>query len=159
MAGIALVVLGTSRGNDARASLMGDLLVLVGSLTWAIYTVLLKPHTHHVPGIQLSAFTMLGGAASLLLVAWPAMARTSWRAVPASGFAALAYSGVFSLAIAYLFWYRGIRVIGPTRAAMYSNLQPVIAVLVAWPLLGEVPTAWQGVGAVCIMSGLVMTRA
>jgi len=159
MGGIALVVLGTTRGNEARASLVGDLLVLVGSLTWAIYTVLLKPHTHRVPGIQLSAFTMLGGAASLLLVAWPAIARTSWRAVPAAGFAALAFSGVFALVIAYLFWYRGVRVIGPTRTAMYSNLQPLIAVLVAWPLLGEVPTAWQGVGAVCIMSGLVMTRA
>src|SRR6185437_16164069 len=57
MGGIALVVLGTTRGNEARASLVGDLLVLVGSLTWAIYTVLLKPHTHRVPGIQLSAFT------------------------------------------------------------------------------------------------------
>ena len=158
MCGIALVVLGTSRGDDGRASLMGDLLVLGASLIWAFYTVLLKPHTHRVPGIQISAFTMSGGAASLLIVSWPSIARTSWHAVPAAGFAALTFSGLFALVIAYLFWYRGIRVIGPTRAAMYSNLQPLIAVLIAWPLLGETPTAWQGVGAVCIMSGLVMTR-
>jgi drug/metabolite transporter (DMT)-like permease len=52
-----------------------------------------------------------------------------------------------------------VRVIGPTRTAMYSNLQPVIAVLVAWAMLGETPTVWQGVGTVSIMAGLVMTRA
>ena len=36
---------------------------------------------------------------------------------------------MFALVIAYYFWYRGVRVIGPTRTAMYSNLQPLIAVL------------------------------
>jgi drug/metabolite transporter (DMT)-like permease len=41
---------------------------------------------------------------------------------------------------------------------MYTNLQPVIAVLVAWMVLGESPTLWQGIGAACIMGGLVLTR-
>jgi drug/metabolite transporter (DMT)-like permease len=41
---------------------------------------------------------------------------------------------------------------------MYSNLQPVIAVLVAWGMLGEVPTIWQVLGAVCIVGGLMVAR-
>jgi drug/metabolite transporter (DMT)-like permease len=60
--------------------------------------------------------------------------------------------------IAYLFWYRGVRVIGPTRTAMYSNVQPVIAVIFAWVVLSETPTIWQGIGMVCIMTGLLLTR-
>jgi drug/metabolite transporter (DMT)-like permease len=79
--------------------------------------------------------------------------------MPTLGWAALLYSAVFALVIAYYFWYRGVRVIGPTRTAMYSNLQPVIAVLMAWALLHETPTAWQSVGAVSIMSGLLLTRS
>jgi drug/metabolite transporter (DMT)-like permease len=74
------------------------------------------------------------------------------------GWLAIAYSGVFALVVAYLFWYNGVRVIGPTRTSMYSNLQPIVAVLVAWPMLGETPTPWQIVGAACIMGGLVLTR-
>jgi drug/metabolite transporter (DMT)-like permease len=108
--------------------------------------------------MQLSAFTMIGGAIPLFAVAWPAIATAAWRTVPALGWAALAYSGVFALVVAYYFWYRGVRVIGPTRTAMYSNLQPVVAVLVAWPMLGETPTPWQVVGAVCIIGGLLLTR-
>src|SRR5206468_6529990 len=119
----------------------------------------LKPYTERVPGIQLSAFTMLGGAVPLAIVAWPALSRANWNTVPVTGWLAVLYSGVFALVIAYLFWYRGVRVIGPTRTAMYSNLQPVIAVLVAWLVLGETPTLWQGVGAVSIMAGLLLTRA
>jgi drug/metabolite transporter (DMT)-like permease len=156
--GIAFVVLGTARGTEGNASLTGDLLVLVGSLAWAVYTVLLKPYTEQVGGIQLSAFTMIGGAVPLLVIAGPAIARTNWGGVPPLGWAAVVYSGVGALVIAYYFWYKGVRVIGPTRTAMYSNLQPLIAVLVAWMMLGESPTVWQGVGAGCIMAGLLLTR-
>ena len=158
IAGIALVVLGTATGHEGQASLVGDLLVLTGSLAWALYTVLLKPYTHDVSGLQLSAFTMVGGAIPLFAVAWPAISSAPWRSVPTLGWVAVAYSGVFALVIAYYFWYRGVRVIGPTRTAMYSNLQPVIAVLVAWPMLGETPTIWQALGAVCIIGGLLLTR-
>jgi drug/metabolite transporter (DMT)-like permease len=158
IAGIGLVVFGSARGASGRSSLFGDLLVLCGAMSWAVYTVLLKPHTERVPASQLSALTMVGGAVPLLMVAGPAMASAKWSSVPFAGWAAVFYSGVFALVIAYFFWYRGVRVIGPTRTAMYTNLQPVIAVLVAWLVLGESPTLWQGVGAACIMGGLLLTR-
>ncbi|HXT14496.1 MAG TPA: EamA family transporter [Gemmatimonadaceae bacterium] len=159
IAGIALVVFGSTENAQGHSSISGDLLVLCGSLAWAIYTVLLKPYTERIPGMQLSTWTMIGGAIVLLLVAAPAMVRTNWVGLPPLGWASVLYSGIFSLVIAYLFWYRGVRVIGPTRTAMYSNLQPVIAVLVAWGMLGEVPTVWQGVGTASIMAGLILTRS
>jgi len=78
--------------------------------------------------------------------------------VPAVGWAAVAYSGVVALVIAYLFWYRGVRVLGPTRASMYSNLQPLVAMIAGWALLGETPRATQIMGALCIIGGLLLTR-
>lgn len=62
------------------------------------------------------------------------------------------------MVIAYLFWYHGVRTLGPTHTSMYSNTQPLLAMAVAWATLGEVPTRWQVSGAVCIMSGLIMAR-
>jgi drug/metabolite transporter (DMT)-like permease len=62
------------------------------------------------------------------------------------------------MVIAYFFWYYGVRVLGPTRTALYGNLQPLIALLAAWLTLHEVPTAWQAVGAATIISGVVLTR-
>jgi drug/metabolite transporter (DMT)-like permease len=158
MGGIALVVSATAANGHGTSSLGGDLLVLAGSLAWAIYTVMLKPYTERISGMQISAFTMFGGTLALLIVATPAMANAPWRTVPLLGWGALFYSGVFALVIAYYFFYHGVRVIGPTRTSVYSNLQPVAAVLMAWLLLGETPTPSQVLGAVAIVTGLLLTR-
>jgi drug/metabolite transporter (DMT)-like permease len=109
--------------------------------------------------VDISALTLVGGAIPLVAVSMPAMLATSWTSVSPHTWGAIAYSGVASLVIAYLFWYRGVRVIGPTRTAIYSNLQPVIALLVSWVYLSEVPTAWQGVGAATIIAGVILTRS
>jgi drug/metabolite transporter (DMT)-like permease len=159
LAGIALVVFGDADASDGGASrFAGDALILGGCVCWSLYTVLLKPYTERIDGIPLSAVTMAGGALPLLLVSLPSLARTDWQAVTAGAWAAVAYSGLFALALAYLFWYRGVKTLGPTRTGMYSNLQPVIALAVAWATLGETPQPAQLAGAACILSGLVLTR-
>ena len=158
LSGIALVVFGDSSGASHTASLIGDLLVLVACLCWAIYTVFLQPYTERVDGVTLSAVTMIGGAVPLALASLPALARTNWSAVGVGGWAAVAYSGLLALVVAYLFWYRGVRVLGPTRTAMYSNLQPIIALGCRVGSLGETPHLLQLVGAACIMGGLLLTR-
>jgi drug/metabolite transporter (DMT)-like permease len=159
LVGIALVVFGdTSSGTSGASTLLGDALILGGCLCWSLYTVLLQPYTERVDGVPLSAVTLAGGLLPLLVVGAPSLARTSWSTVSGGAWAAVLYSGLLALALAYLFWYRGVRVLGPTRTGMYSNLQPVIALLVAWATLGETPQAPQLAGAVCILSGLVLTR-
>lgn len=158
--GMGFVVLGATGAQSGRSSsLVGDLIMLGASLSWATYTVLLKPYTERVAGLQLSALTMVGGAVPLIAFCLPAMMHTSWSAFPRLGWVAAIYSGIGSLVLAYAIWYRGVRLIGATRTAMYSNLQPVVAVAVAWALLGELPTGLQLVGAISIMGGLLLTRA
>jgi len=158
--GMGLVVLGTATdGSDHRATLLGDSLLLISALCWSVYTVYLQPYTHRIGGIHLSAVTMLGGMIPLLIVAAPAMLATHWDMLPWGAWASIAYSGLLALVVAYLFWYHGVRVLGPTRTAMYSNLQPVFAVVVAWLVLGEAITGWQVAGAVSIICGLLLTRS
>jgi len=88
----------------------------------------------------------------------PAIVQAPWASMPLIGWASIVFSGMLALVVAYYFWYRAVRIIGPTRTAMYSNLQPLFAVAMAWAMLGERPTIWQGVGAITIMTGLLLTR-
>jgi drug/metabolite transporter (DMT)-like permease len=159
IAGIALVVLGGSRTAPGASTLLGNALVVAGSLCWAVFTVLLKPYTHRVDGVQLSAATMVGGATVLLLVSAPSIAAADWAAASGATWGAIVYSGIAGLVVAYLFWYRGVRVLGPTRTAMYVNLQPVFALAVAWVALGERPGVVQIVGAAGVMTGLLLARS
>jgi drug/metabolite transporter (DMT)-like permease len=163
LAGIALITVSADAPSRAApgvgaATVAGNLLVLAGSLCWSLFTVLLKPYTNRVDTLRVGAFTMAGGAVPLILFALPALAAADWRHVPPAAWGAVLYSGLGALVVAYLFWYRGVRVLGPTRTAMYANVQPVIALLVAWGLLHEVPTLWQWAGTAIIVAGVLMTR-
>jgi drug/metabolite transporter (DMT)-like permease len=158
IAGIGLIVLSTAQGGTGDSSVRGDVLMLAACVAWAVYTVLLKPYAERIDGIVLSAATMIGGTLPLLAVAVPSFARAPWDRLGWSGWGAILYSGLGALVLAYLFYYRGVRTLGPTRTAMYANLQPVIALVVAWLTLGETPTIFQAAGAALILGGLLLTR-
>jgi len=156
--GVALVIAGSATSSNGQTTLLGSVLVFLGVLCWTAYTIMLQPYTKRIDVIQLSAVTMVGGAVPLLVASMPALVATDWSSVGAGGWLALFYSSVISMGVAYFFWYRGLRVLGPTRTAVYSNLQPIVALLAAWAFLGEVPTIFQGLGAVTIIAGVFLTR-
>ena len=157
--GVALVIGGSAGSSNGQATLLGAVLVFLGVLCWSVYTIMLQPYTKRIDTIKLSAITMVGGAVPLLIGSMPALIATNWSAVGRGGWLALFYSSVISMGVAYIFWYRGLRVLGPTRTAVYTNLQPIVALLVAWAFLSETPTVFQGVGAATIIAGVFLTRA
>jgi drug/metabolite transporter (DMT)-like permease len=158
LAGVGVVVLGSARAASGTPTFLGTMLVFAGTLCWTTFTVLLQPFARRLDPVQLSAFTMLGGTIPLFVFTTPALLSTEWRMMGLAAWGAVFYASVISMGVAYLFWYRGLRVLGPTRTAVYSNLQPVIAILVAWIFLSETPTIWQGIGTGTIISGLFLTR-
>lgn len=159
VAGVGLVIAGSARPSNGEVTLLGSMLVFFGVLCWSVYTILLQPYTKRIGVARLSAITMVGGAVPLLIASTPALIATDWSLVGGAGWLALFYSSVISMGVAYYFWYRGLRVLGPTRTAVYANLQPIIALAVAWAFLGEVPTIFQGVGAATIVAGVFLTRS
>ena len=160
MLGVGLVIAGSARpSNGQTTTLLGSVLVFLGVLCWSVYTIMLQPYTKRIDVFRLSAITMVGGAVPLMIASTPALIATNWAAVGQSGWWALFYSSVISMGVAYFFWYRGLRVLGPTRTAVYANLQPIIALAVAWAFLHEIPTVFQGVGAATIVAGVFLTRS
>lgn len=158
LAGVGCVVLGTAGSTSGSDSLVGVVLVLLSAASWAVFSVYVQPLTQRVAGLHVGAFTMLGGGIISLLAALPLLPAVEWSSLPVSVYGALAYSTIAAMVIAYLFWYRGVSVLGPTRTSMYSNLQPILAMAVAWASLGELPTRWQVLGAALIAAGLLLAR-
>ena len=158
LAGVVCVVVGTAGSTQGADSLFGGLLVLAAAVSWAVFSVLVKPLSHRVNGLHIGAYTMLGGALVTVTAGLPGLLVTPWSTLPLAVYGALLYSGAIAMVVAYLIWYHGVKVIGPTRTSMYSNVQPVIAMAVAWMFLGELPTAWQLAGCALVMSGLLLAR-
>jgi drug/metabolite transporter (DMT)-like permease len=164
VAGIALsivgvfLVLGGTLSSDGQGHITGDLLILVAVACWAFYTNWLVDLTKRIDAVQVATWTLVGGVVPLAAIATPALLRVQWSGVTLLTWASVFYSGVVAMVIAYLLWYRGVHRIGPTRTSMYGNLQPVVAVIVAWVALNEVPTLFQGAGAATVIGGLYLSR-
>ena len=157
--GIGLVVLGGAQAVEfSSETVRGDLTMLGAALAWSIYTVGSNPLIRRYGPLPVTAVTMWIGGAGLLLVSVPALSRQNWEAVSPSSWLSLLYSGAFAIAVAYFLWYYSIRHIGNTRTAVYTNAIPIVALLIAWMALGEVPTWLQIVGAVGILGGALLAR-
>jgi drug/metabolite transporter (DMT)-like permease len=159
LGGMVLVVLG---GGDAvtvgTTTLRGDVMMVLAALLWATYTVgSARLVSRHGP-VRVTAWTLWIGTPFLVLLGAPSLLRTPWSATPVWVWAGVAYAGVFSVAIAYLLWYRGVQRLGTSRTAVYSNMVPVAALLTAWIWLGEVPSSGQVIGAVIILAGIWLAR-
>jgi drug/metabolite transporter (DMT)-like permease len=158
LAGVSCVVLGTAGGTGGRDSLLGSSLVFASAVSWALFSVMVQPLTTRVPGLLVGAYTMLGGGLISLLVSIPELPTVDWMHLEPAVWGALAYSTIAAMVIAYLFWYQGVKTLGPTHTSMYSNMQPFLAMAFAWLTLGEVPSRWQIAGATFILSGLIIAR-
>jgi drug/metabolite transporter (DMT)-like permease len=158
LAGVALIALTSRTAIDGSSSIEGNLLSVLAAVIWAVYVVLQAKYVNDVEDTAVAAYTLAGGAVPLLLFGFPSMLATHWSALPGDVWLAILYGGVISLAIASVFWYRGIRILGATRTGIYLHLEPVFALIAAWIWMHEHPTALQGVGAVTILAGVTLTH-
>ncbi len=158
VAGIALVV-GSGEGGFrfSTATLPGDLMMLSAAIIWAIYTVGSRNLVRKYGSVPVTAWTLWSGAVLLVLVGIPEL-RSMDSSIPFSAWGSLVYAGFLGLGLSYLLWYRGVHVLGNTRTAAFGNLVPVLTILLAWPMLGEVPNVWQIVGAMVIIAGISVVR-
>ena len=162
-AGLTTLILGSGealRFGGGWTAVVGDLLMLLAVVFWTAYTIGAKPLVDELGPTVTTAWTMGLGSIPLLLLCIPSAIAQPWhRVTPAAWAGTIVISSLGSLVLAYLIWYRGVSRLGSTRTAFYSNLTPIVTLLSAWPLLGEVPTPWQVAGAVGIFAALGLIRS
>lgn len=149
IAGVAIVVLGAGAQWTIAT---GDLYILIASLNWALYNVLVKKvMPKQVSGIASTAAIMTVGALALSGVAvWQGSALTMLS--PHAGLALMTMAlggGV----LAYLFWNASIKQLGPAKAAIFMNLIPVTTMVIA-AVEQAPPTHAQLFGAVLVISAV-----
>lgn len=159
VAGIILVVV--TSGTSATAgsdTMLGNALMVAATLSWAAYSVAARPLIERHGPVPVTTWTLWAGATVIVLLGVPATIALDGSATLPRDWFAVVYAGAFSIGIAYVLWSYGIRNLGATRTATFSNLVPVVALSAAWMLLGERPTAGQLTGAAIIISGVTVAQ-
>jgi len=155
--GIVLISLGAGKPlSMSSQSLIGDFLVLIGTICWSTYTVLSKPLLQRYSPLKLTTLTVAIGTSLLVLVSIPSLKEQNWSSVSLQAWLSLAYSFCFAIAIGYVVWYTGVSRIGGARTALYEGLITVIAVVTAWLSLSEGMTQLQILGMVLVFISLYL---
>src|SRR6266436_1793262 len=156
LAGVLTILLRGDFGALAGIAFnKGDVMFGASLVSFALYSALMprRPVTHQ---LSLISFTTFCGALMLLPFAvW----EYSTGAVLKFDFltlATLAYVLIFPSTLAYLFFNRGIALIGPNRAAPFFHLVPVFGSAMAILLLGEQPRLFHLVGYALVLAGVVI---
>lgn len=156
LAAILISELATWEAGGQR--LIGDLVLILSSLCWAGYNIAVRVTAGRVNLSESSAYSLLVGTALLTPFALFEPPRTPLVSLSVWAWGALAYLSIVSTCLAYIWWNAGIRKIGAGRAAMFSFVAPIAAMLSAIPLLGEWPREPQLIGGALILTGLYIAN-
>ncbi|MEH2479119.1 drug/metabolite transporter (DMT)-like permease [Nitrobacteraceae bacterium AZCC 2146] len=131
----------------------GDAMVAAALLVFGIYSALMlrRPVTHPM---SLIAFTTgCGALMTIPLNIWE-LASGAPLVLDMLTLVTLIYMIIFPSALAYLFFNRGIALIGPNRAAPFFHMMPVFGSAMAIVFLGEKPELFHLVGYVLVLAGV-----
>jgi drug/metabolite transporter (DMT)-like permease len=154
--GVGLVVAAHGVHFDAR-NLRGDLLVLFAVFCWSLYMLGVRRAGAGVNPLWITAVTAAAGTPGLVLIGLPGMLRLPWSQVTPKHWAAFAYAALLSLVLCYVLYNRAVQALGSGRTALYNCVTPLVAMLIAWLTLGEVPTAVQFVGVALVIGGVLVS--
>ena len=156
LVGVVIIVSGGDLSTLTGLSLnIGDVMLLVAFVVYALYSALLKkrPAIHW---LSLLAVTFAWGAVLLLpafAIEWASGARP---ALTLPSVLALAYVSLFPSLFAFICFNRGVELIGPNRTGPFFHLVPLFGTIMAIVFLGETLTVFHLAGAALIFGGIVL---
>lgn len=150
----ALVLVNPFRFSADHAMAIGNLMILVNCLCYALFLVLQRPLFQRIPWRTLIAWSFLFGGGAVLLVSLPALSRLEPAKVPAGTWWGVAYIVVAATVFAYAANTWAVRRSSPALVAAYGTLQPLVAAVLAASFLGERFGWVEGIGFALIVAGL-----
>ena len=136
----------------------GDVIVLIGMVFWAAYTVFLRLKPAELPGLALLASCGVVGLCLLFPLMLIEMAFFEGRvAFTPATIGAMLYVGIFPSFVGYIFWNRGVAEVGSNVAGIFVHLMPAFGSLLAWLFLDERIHAYHLAGIALILAGITLT--
>lgn len=156
-AGILVVVF--ERGVDfGSGTLAGDALLILAVVAWTFFTVLGKDLIGKYGHFHVTAIVLVWGMAMFLPFGLLHAIRFDYSRLTGADIAGIAYLAVATSIVAYLLWYYALGRLAPSKVAVFANIQPILTMLLAWLVVGEVLTPGFLLGAGVTLAGVVLTE-
>jgi drug/metabolite transporter (DMT)-like permease len=145
--------------HDVSSSMgAGELFMLGGVCSWTAYTILGKQALKGLSPIAATTYASLWGLLLLCVGAVNQLPlldtnKLSWQVL-----SAIAFLGIFGTVIGFVWYYEGVKAIGPARTAVFNNLVPVFGVSLSTIMLNEPILISMVIGGLLVIAGVSLTN-
>ncbi|MCP4669691.1 MAG: DMT family transporter, partial [Desulfobacula sp.] len=136
----------------------GELLIFGCVASWVIYSILGKRAMKDLSPIVSVCYSSIAGT---ILLFFPALYKgvfSNMLSYNLIEWASLFYLGFFGTAVGFLWYYAGIKKIGPMRAGVFINFVPISAIILSFLILKEPLTIPLIIGAVLVIAGVYLSN-
>lgn len=151
--GIAAITIGT---HSSVALNTGAVLILIAAIAESVYFVVQKPYLDRYTPLEFTTYVVWMGT-PLLWLLLPGLFE-HLRTAPIEATGAVLYLGMCVSVLAPASWAFGLSRTSASASASFLYLIPVLAVLIAWGLLGEVPSPRALGGGVLVLAGVALVN-
>lgn len=161
ISGVALLASQSTTAASSQASniVLGDLLVLLSGLMWAIFSLLgTKVMKKYSPLVAVAYINIFG---FFQLLAFSVFQKELWpvywsqvQGVSISAGICILFLGILASYYSFFIWYRGIEMLGPVKTTTFQYFNPLFGSVTAMLLLGEPITFYLVGGGGLIIGGV-----
>lgn len=136
----------------------GDLWIMLSSLSWAFYSVLIKFKPKTLNNFELFAILVFLGFIILLpIYLYQGYSFQHELVILKSNYLSFIYTSVFASCLSYYFWHYGIDHIGAAKTSQFVHLMPVFGTTLAYIFLNERLMSYHLIGAIFIALGIYLS--
>jgi drug/metabolite transporter (DMT)-like permease len=142
------------QGNIGR----GEIYIFCCVLSWVVYSLIGKVVMADLSPISSVFYSCVIGTFFLFFPACFEGIINNFHHYPIMAWLGIFYLGIFGTVVGFVWYYEGIKQIGPTKASLFINFVPVSAVILAFMILDEPITLSLFIGTILVCAGVYLTN-
>ena len=147
-----------SSSTFALGALEGNIFLVIATIGSIFYPLFQKNVLRRISPLQITCLSFLISSITFLPPAIPEWKSWSISQLNVAGWTGILFGVFFSSALAYGLYAFGVSKIKVQEVGLFTYIDPVAALLVAAPLLGEYPTIWFFIGSFLVFFGILIAE-
>ena len=136
----------------------GDITMVVGMLSWATYSALLKKKKHELSQLSLLEVVISFGFLFLIPIYFIEYQMGFRIELDINFIMVLSYVVLLPGLASFIFWIKGISLIGANRSGVFLHMMPILSAIMAMIIFNEKFMFYHMLGAIFILTGILLSN-